>query len=158
MRCFLGLFLLVSLIAGCGKSENSAGGASRVEIDRTLREYSSRVFDGLELHGRHGDADEIHSTFCESHSVNEGSNLQLVTHFWQIDDLPVAEARAAVDRLRKYLEIQKWQILDYALPPEVGNAIVQAKNSRDSYVIWVKAIEEMNRVIIRVSSPCVRFP
>ncbi|MEU0934843.1 hypothetical protein [Embleya sp. NPDC005971] len=157
MRSFLRFLLLASLVVGCGLSENLDGGVSRAETDRTLRGYSSRVFDGLALHGRHGDADDIHPTSCEFQSATESSNLQVVTHFWQIDDLPVVEIGAAVDRLRKYLLLQKWQILDFAAPPEVDNTLIRAKNPEDDYVIWVKAIGEMNRVIVRVSSPCVRL-
>ncbi|MFI6982364.1 hypothetical protein ACIBSV_27700 [Embleya sp. NPDC050154] len=152
------LLFLAAIVVGCGQSDVSGGVVNHVEINKTLREYSSRVFDGLALQGKHGDADDINSADCASGSASLESSWQAVTHFWQIDALPTGEARLAVDRLRKHLEIQGWQIIDYAVPPEVGDAAVRAKNPRDNYVIRVKALGDVNRVIVRVSSPCVRLP
>jgi hypothetical protein len=153
---WLCLLFLAALTVGCGETNHSNGDSFVVEAEVTgiLRGYSSRVLDGLSLNGQHRAGEVIHPSPCDTDSADSSPSMQSATHFWQVDAVPKNEVRPAIERLREYLETRGWEIVDHATPPDVRNPVVRARNPRDNYVIRVKGMVDINRVIARVSSPC----
>ncbi|WP_406284664.1 hypothetical protein [Embleya sp. NBC_00896] len=157
MRRWFYLLSLAGLIVGCsgdaGKhiEENDP---AYVQAQEFLRAASSRILDGLEIRGSHESVDTFHVSDCESAPKDEESKRWEVAHFWQVDHVAGGETQPAIERLRRSLESQGWHIVDYAVPPEVKNPMIRAEDTKSGYVVRAVAVEDKNRVAVRVSAPC----
>ncbi|WSY40451.1 hypothetical protein OG948_18270 [Embleya sp. NBC_00888] len=132
--------------------ESEYRAAGRADVNNRIDQYSSRVFDALQV--------KIAPGLNEGRIPREcpagGAGVYGLDHFWQVDYLGSAEIGLAVARLHDYLKLEGWHIDRYETPPAVPSSVVSARNPKDGYVVWAKGIQDQNRVAVQVSSPCVK--
>ncbi|MFI1384423.1 hypothetical protein [Embleya sp. NPDC020886] len=148
-----GALVALAILSGCGNEVTirEYRAPTRADVDNQVTQYSSRVFDALEVKAMTGMNEGRIPRDC---SASEGK-IYGVDHFWQVDDLQSTEIGPAVTRLHDYLKAGGWDIGRYETPPTVPSPVLSATNPRDGYVIWVKGIEDQKRVAVQVASPCV---
>ena len=118
-------------------------------VEASIRGYSSRVLDGLGLSRGRGEDGQYNISGCEV-----GRKM---IHFWQVDGVRRLDLEPSIRRLKDYLQSQRWAIIDFASSPTVVNALLVAKNPADGYWIYVKGVQDLNRIAVQVSSPCFKI-
>ncbi|MFI8851214.1 hypothetical protein ACIGW3_13650 [Streptomyces sp. NPDC053499] len=103
---------MVGVLSGCGKGDAGMGNPeyeSRTEEsaqDHT-EEVSSRIRDLIDIAGKTTEPGALVDGFADCPG---GDNTFRVRHAWSIYELPRAELRAGMDRLRERLPENGWKI------------------------------------------------
>ncbi|MYV96863.1 hypothetical protein [Streptomyces sp. SID3343] len=129
-----------------GKSEVAA--ENRETIVMRLENYSSRAFDAIALRGNAISNDSKVDRPC---GASGEMPVLGVNHFWQLEDVDPVHQAQGIARLRNYLDNAGWMSSHDSSP-----TVVKATNPHDGYVVWAKAIEDLRRLAVQVSSPCYK--
>jgi len=151
--------MLLSLLVGstllaCSGDDSGRGGEvlDRQSVVIAVDNYSSRIFDAFQLQNYLISSDQKVQRPCAGDGLAYGLN-----HFWHLEGVLPQQMVPAVSRLRTYLLESGWQVSPFEVNPGAAAAFISASNPDDGYVIWAKGIEDLNRIAVQVSSPCLKI-